>query len=246
MRRRALIIYCDDTSSGELPGPQFDNENYRNFLTSNLGGKWDDREILSLQNPTSSRIKQAIDGFLDGADYTFTIFTGHGFINTDENHRQYIEVLDGDISILSLKTTAKRQALIVDACRGFLSPSESILKSFSEMFESFSGDQYSTRELFDRAVMRAEEGWTILFAASRNQSALDTANGAAYLLSLLKIAESWSEFDKRTSIIDLKVTHGRAKTYLSENFETIQIPSMNIEKRLISFPFAVKLTTIKG
>lgn len=246
MKRRALIIYCDDTSSGELTGPPFDNGHYRSFLTNNLGGRWDDKEILSLRNPKSALITKAVKEFMYGADYTFTIFTGHGFINTDDNNRQYLEVGDGDISISSLKTTAKRQTIIIDACRGFYSPTQDILKGFSEVFEHFTGDLYSTRNIFDKAVMRAEEGLTILYAASRNQTALDTDDGAAYLLSLLHTAENWEKTDKKTNIIDLKVTHDYAKKYLSNNFDTIQIPTMNKEKRIYYFPFAVKVTSING
>lgn len=246
MKRRALIIYCDDTSSGELTGPPFDNDHYRSFLTNNLGGRWDDKEILSLRNPKTALITKAVREFMVGADYTFTIFTGHGFLNTDENSRQYLEVADGDVSISSLRTTAKRQTIIIDACRGFHSPSRAILKGFSEVFEHLMGDPYSTRNIFDKAVMRAEEGLTVLYAASRNQTALDTDNGAAYLLSLLHIAEKWEKVDKRTNIIDLKVTHGYAKKYLSENFDTIQIPTMNKEKRINYFPFAVKVTSINS
>jgi hypothetical protein len=244
MKRRALIIYCDNTASGELTGPPFDNELYRGFLMSNLGGRWEEGEILSLPNPKSSLVTRAINKFLDGADYTFTIFTGHGFLNTDENNRQYLEVADDDIPILSLRTTAKRQTIIIDACRGFHSPSQTILKGFSEVFESFTGDSYSTRQIFNNAVMRAEEGLTVLYAASQNQTSLDTDNGAAYLLSLLHTAEKWEEVDKKHNIIDLKETHEYAKTYLSENFETIQIPTMNREKRVKYYPFAVKGTLL--
>lgn len=245
MKRRALIIYCDNTASGLLTGPPFDNELYRSFLTNNLGGRWDMNEILSLQNPNTALVFRAVREFLNGADYTFIIFTGHGFLNSDQYNRQYLEVADGNISILSLRTTAKRQTLIIDACRGFYSPSMAILKGFSDSIQYFDGDPYSTRQIFNNAVMRSEEGWTILYAASENQTALDTDNGAAYLLSLLQIAENWNTIDKKSNIIDLKMTHNYAKIYLQNNFNTIQVPSMNSEKRLSYFPFAVKVTSLR-
>jgi hypothetical protein len=246
MKRRAIIIYCDHTVSGELYGPPFDNENYRSFLISNLGGAWDDDEILSLPNPSAALVLKEVKSFMSGADYTFIIFTGHGFLNTDERNRQYLEVADKNISILNLRTRARRQTLIIDACRGFYSPSTEILRGLSEKFEHFIGDPFTTRETFERAVMRADEGLTILYAASRNQTALDTGNGAAYLLSLLKTAEFWERKDKKTNIIDLKVTHNFAKKYLANNFETLQVPSMNMEKRLRYFPFAVKTAALHG
>lgn len=246
MKRRALIIYCNDTISGELTGPLFDNEHYRSFLTSNLGGAWDENEILSLPNPSAALVSKTVNQFMSDADYTFTIFTGHGFLNSDEKNRQYLEVADDDISILSLRTNAKRQTLIIDACRGSHSPSKAILKGFSEIYEHSTGDPFKTRLMFERGVLGAEEGWTVLYAASRNQTALDTDNGAAYLLSLLKIAENWEQLDKKNNIIGLKAVHDNAKIYLFNNFDTIQIPSMNKEKRLRYFPFAVKATTFYG
>lgn len=244
MIRRALIIYCDDTDSGELNGPTHDNTNFRDFLQSNLGGDWYSKEILSLRNPCSTLVLKAVNEFLAGADYTFTIFTGHGFINNDDNNRQYIELANKSIAISNLRTTANRQTLIVDSCRGFYSPSREHLKGFSEQFENFIGDPYGTRQMFDRAVMRADAGWTILYAASKNQTALDTSKGAAYLLSLIRTAENWESVDKKNNILSLKITHDFAKKYLDANFDTIQVPIMNGEKRQTHFPFAVKVTAL--
>jgi hypothetical protein len=152
--------------------------------------------------------------------------------------------MDDNISISNLISNAKRQSLIIDACRGYYSPTEEILKCLTESHQYFSGDPFSTREIFDRAVLRAEEGLTVLYAASKNQTALDTDNGAAYLLSLLRIAELWETNDKKNNILNLKVTHDFATKYVSTQFDTIQVPTMNREKRLRHFPFAVKVTSL--
>lgn len=245
MIRRALIIYCNDTESGKLKGPPHDNQNFRDYLTSNLGGNWSDEEIHSLQNPSSVQIANEINIFLNGADYTFIIFTGHGFINIDDRKRQYVELSNGDISISNLRTTAKRQTLIVDACRGFFSPARGLARDFGDVFEHFTG-KTSTRKIFDNAVLKAEEGWTVLYAASKNQTSLDTEEGAAYLLSLLEFAKNWGETIKINKILPINVAHKRAKIYLSENFDTIQVPSQNAEKRINHFPFAVKMRMING
>jgi len=66
------------------------------------------------------------------------------------------------------------------------------------------------------------------------------------LLSLLKTTELLEERDRRNNILNLKVTHNLAKTYLAENFDTVQVPIINGEKRITYFPFAVKSTTIQG
>lgn len=145
-----------------------------------------------------------------------------------------------------MKTNAKRQTLIVDACRGYYSPKQELIKSFSDQYENFIGDPSSTRAIFDKAVLRAEEGWTVLYAANENQTALDTAGGAAYLLSLLKTTEIWERKDKKSNILTVKNTHDFAKIYLADNFDTIQVPVTNGEKRNMHFPFAVKSVTIHG
>jgi hypothetical protein len=245
MTRRALILFCTDTESGHLDGPEYDNANYRDFLTSNLGGGWYDNEILSIKNPTALKVHNAVTQFLKGADYTFIIFSGHGYLNTADNNRQYLELLDKDISILGLRTKALRQTLIIDACRGYHTPKQAIIKGFSDTYENFEGTS-STRRIFETAIARAESGWTILFAASKSQTALDTGGGGAYLLSLLKFAEIWGDKDKKNNILPLNVTHKKAKEYLLRNFDTIQVPAMNTEKRLTHFPFAVKYSLIHG
>jgi hypothetical protein len=47
MTRKALIIYCDNTQSGELSGPSHDFENYQNYLKSHLGGEFH-QSLISL------------------------------------------------------------------------------------------------------------------------------------------------------------------------------------------------------
>lgn len=245
MIRRALIIYCNNTRSGKLAGPSQDNQNFREYLTSSLGGYWYDEEILSLPNPSSIKIYEAINSFLNGADYTFVIFTGHGFIDIDNNMQQNIELSDKRIPISKLRTNAKRQTLIIDACRGYFSSFRILSKAFGDISDSFIIKE-NTRKMFDYSVLNAEEGLTILYAASENQTALDTNVGAAYLLSLLEVAKNWKEYDIQYNILPLNVAHEHAQDYLSENFETIQIPSKNSEKRRNYFPFAVKMSELNG
>ncbi|WP_158991713.1 caspase family protein [Mucilaginibacter sp. L196] len=243
MIRRALIIYCDNTQSGVLEGTIADNENYRWYLQTDLGGGWHDSEIKSLRNPTALKIKEAIANFLNGADYTFIIFSGHGCTGT-ETGAQYLEVSEGDILLFDLKTSARRQTIIMDACRGFHSFNNEILKGIDE--SSFLGSGASTRELFEQAVMSAEAGWSILFSADVDESAIDTAQGGGYLFSLIKAAEIWSEVDRRDLVLRLNMAHGFAKQYLSNHFYTTQNPIMIAERRRLYFPFGVKFVSIRG
>lgn len=239
MIRRALIIYCDNTLSGKLPGPIKDEENYTEFLTSYLGGEWYTGEIRSLNNPPKLKIEEAIQKFLNGADYTFIIFSGHGCINQLDNNAQYFEVSDGDISIRKLITDAKRQTIIVDSCRKlekFIS--EEMTKSILET-KIFSAGA-STRNIFNKEVLSAEAGLSILYSSSEDQSAKDSEDGGIYLLSLLAIAKEWGNRYSNEFSIDLKTAHNLAAEYLNQHFNTIQVPVMESEKRTKYFPFAVK------
>jgi hypothetical protein len=246
MIRRALIIYCDDTESGELLGPSKDNSNLRNYLTSLIGGEWEPSEIKSLRNPTIDQVKSAVNNFLNTADYTFTVFSGHGWINTNENNTQYLEVGDGDISIYDLETKADRQTIIIDSCRGYISPlNESLSKGLGRAVESFSSRSSSTRQLFDNIVMRAEEGISVLFSASENQSSSDSEKGGAYIYSLLAVSRNWFKNDKTSNIFTVKNAHQSGILFMKDNFNTKQKPVMIPEKRMRYFPLSVKFTPVK-
>jgi len=241
MIRRALIIYCDNTASGVLTGPSHDNANYRDYLTRNIGGNWYDDEIISLPNPTSLMVQNYIHHFLNGADYSFIVFTGHGGINT-HNNKQYLELMDGEIQLLQLKTNAKRQTIIVDACRGYYTAIDEDLRESRMMSFITGAPLQSTRKIFDDAVLRSDAGWTILYAASESQTALDTNKGAVYLISLLKATYQWEATDRKYNILGLNIAHDMAVIYMNDNYETIQEPTMNAEKRITHYPFAVKFT----
>jgi Caspase domain len=247
MIRRALIIYCDDTKSGKLKGPSKDNTNLRNHLTSYIGGEWYDFEIKSLNNPTSQMINVHIESFFENADYSFVVFSGHGFLNADEDYIQYLEVADKDISIAKLLTKAKRQTILIDACRGIYSPQqEDLIKASRSYGESFIGSLHSTRKLFETKVLEAEEGLSILYAANVNQSAVDSNIGGAYTYSLLKSCEQWGESNRSNNALTIKEAHELGSIYMKSKFLTNQTPVMQPEKRMKYFPLSVKLTPIYG
>ncbi|MBR3947466.1 MAG: caspase family protein [Bacteroidales bacterium] len=240
MNRKALIIYCTKTDSGPLTGPKMDNNNIREYLKSDVGGQWYDKEIISLENPTISQVRRCITNEFVNVDYSFIVFSGHGYIDESDN-KDYLEVANGDIPLsMLIPSVVPRQTLIIDACRGYYSRiNDSLQKSFSNLYEYFSGHP-DTRTVFDSAVCQAEEGLTILYSASENQSSLDTNKGGAYIYSLLSICKEWEEVVKNRNVyLDLKDAHDYACKYLKDNFNTIQRPTMNMEKRRTYFPIAV-------
>ena len=103
MKRSALIIYCTNTASGPLAGPMRDAGNLQLFLMSAAGGHWKKDEITFLKNPSSFRVKNAVREFLANSDYTFIVFSGHGYIDSDDDYQQYVELSNTSIPILKQK-----------------------------------------------------------------------------------------------------------------------------------------------
>ena len=245
MKRRALIIFCDNTQSGELHGTVQDYHNYYNFLTSSLGGHWYNKEIEYLRNPTVDEVIDTVTRFSSlNLDYVFTIFSGHGFINTQDN-LQYIELKNGYLKSALLLTSATRQTIIVDACRNLLDYSQTLSGILKEEDLPFIGDVTpSTRALFDSFLSQTEEGWVMVYSANIGESSYDTTNGGVYLYSLLLSALFWRDNDSKHNILPINITHQDAKNIV-EAYNQNQHPSIinNIDNRLYFFPFAVKHTS---
>lgn len=242
MKRRALIIYCDNTASGKLPGAVQDARNLNAHLKSLAGGEWRNDEVGFLRNPTDMRVKKVVNSSMKNADYTFTVFTGHGFIHKDDGFKQYLELNNRSIPLKNLITNSKKQTIIVDSCRGYYSTHrESLLQEQS----SFLGDvqhleQPSTRLIFDNAVRKADKGVSVLYSASVNQTALDTPSGGAFLFSLLQYAQNWSATRSHYTYLPYDTALTRSRTLMYNKFDTKQKPVMNIGPRNFHFPIAVK------
>lgn len=239
MKRRALIVCCDNTSSGKLVGALQDARNIRNFLMSSGGGQWYDKEIGVLRNPSEKKVYTAINTFMKGADYTFIVFSGHGFFHS-EIKKQFLELADNDVPLKSLITNSRRQTIIVDACRGYYSPlKEKLDEEFRGMGDVYHFEKLDERFLFDRAVMQAEEGLTVLYSSSKNESSLDSPSGGAYIFSLLTYAQKWATRNREYTHLSIKTAHLGAIPLMKAKFNTIQKPVMNREKRINHFPIAV-------
>lgn len=238
MIRKALIIGCDNTASGSLKGPSHDLKKMRDYLASCAGGYWFDSEIKTLLNPTKLQIREAISR-MKGADYTLVVFSGHGGI-AKETGFQYVEVLDGDLQIHDLFTSAARQLLILDACRSLFSICE-VREAVTEMFSEGGRlpSPQKCRLLFEDSVRKADAGLTICYSSSREEASADTPQGGAYLLSLITCARRWFHGVYPPRVLTIKEAHQMACVEIS-NYLTIQNPCMNFEKRRIHFPFAVK------
>lgn len=238
MKRRALIIYCDATDSGYLSSPSHDNQNFQDFLMSSLGGQWYAYEIQSLHNPKISMVRASINDFCSGADYTLVLYTGHG--GTDRNSGlQLLELSDGDISILDLRTDALKQLMIFDTCREYLEFRNEGMIKLAKLLDRKRARENPTRALYDHFLRKAGDGISVMYSSSLNQASPDGDYGGYYLLSLIEVAKAWAKCVNIDQCFDISNAHLSAVKYMQANYPTIQKPQMVPEKRRVYFPFAV-------
>lgn len=243
MERRALIIYCDATDSGYLSSPLHDNQNFQEFLMSSLGGQWYKHEIQSLHNPKISEVRASVRDFCSGADYTLVLYTGHG--GTDRNSGlQLLELSDGDISILDLRTDAPKQLMIFDTCREYLEVRHEGVIKLARLLDRKGARENQTRALYDHFLRKAGDGISILYSSSLNQASPDGDYGGYYLLSLIEVAKAWAKDINIDQCFNIRIAHLSAVKYMQANYPTIQKPQMVSEKRHVYFPFAVKRSTL--
>jgi hypothetical protein len=240
MVRKALIIYMTNSPSGKLSGPAFDYKNLCSFLTSDLGGNWYQNEITSLENPERSQVIDAIFN-MSRCDYAFVVFSGHGELEEDTDI-QYLELMNCSIPVRELTVNCKKQTIIIDACRRFFTFREKLFHKKQNQFSLNKSNlqNTSTRDIFDNSLSKAEKGLTILYSAIENETALDTANGTAYISSLIESAQEWEMSYSNENIFSVKDAYKSADKYLHFYFETIQKPKINYEKRQRYYPFAIK------
>jgi len=80
MIRRAVLVEAGDVpGQTKITGPEHDVRRMRVWLTSNVGGAWEDHEIETLSNPSPTQVRTAVERAA-GADYTVSAFSGHGWI----------------------------------------------------------------------------------------------------------------------------------------------------------------------
>lgn len=239
LKRKAIIIYMTDSGSGKLIGPKYDNKNIRNFLCSDLGGGWNDSEIVSLNNPTKNTILTKIDE-AKSADYTFVVFSGHGEVK-GYKPIQYLETMDKNITVddLIVKSYSKKQTIIVDACREW--NDKPSIKLQEILNESKNAIIPNSRTLFENEIKKVN-GLNILYSSSLDQSSEDTDNGGVFISELLQYAINWGENvnDSSNILNNYVVTASVIKKLHNKGYsQTPEIIPKNGQNNNY-YPFAIK------
>ena len=140
-KRKAILVYPKNSGFVmPLSGPENDVANWRKFLTSSLGGAWEDQEIEVLNVSNAAEIIHCLTNNFEGKyDYVFFAFFGHGAFdesNVGNNSKgdflycsSFSAIYLDNIKSL-LQDLADRALLFVDCCRS-KAPSAPIFNDYS-------------------------------------------------------------------------------------------------------------------
>jgi len=247
LSRRAILIGNNRGYNAPtfLKGVDKDLINYNNFLMSDIGGKWLQSEIKIMYNQNRREILNAINNCYE--DYSFVVFSGHGFINSNDN-LTYICVKDNYITEDELNTDLIKQTLILDCCRevsyeGIGFTGESFEKGDPETKYIRTRSIFNPRQKFNDALLKSSNGQFRGYACAVDESAGDNPlSGGIYSNALLKIG---IQFGLRNQLkrnwISIKSAHNLASNNVVNDPFTDQTPLyLTIPTNLkLSFPFAV-------
>ncbi|MBL9186759.1 MAG: caspase family protein [Opitutaceae bacterium] len=253
MKRKAVLIESSNVSGQkDLPGARVDVANWRNFLTSPLGGAWADNEIVVLHKPFSSDVEAAVK--VDSDCYCFVTFSGHG-----EDGSVVLNEHRDDFPVSKLRPTGERGVVVVDSCRGV----SSVRYNFSNKAAALANIAEGTMVTLNASLGRASQfeqaianrayvgnqrestwasgfssyykGVVEMLACAKGQGAEEDPTAGGYYTSLLLAsADVWNKTKTGSKIYSTKEAHDYAASLLSPQQTPEYSPTW------LAYPFAVK------
>ena len=226
MKRVALLI----GNSSSLVGVIKDLHDWHHFLTSSIGGAWNQDEIILLKNPSKFDLLNCIKGIRGKFDFAIIVYTGHGGYD-----RETIFEINGKgetINETDLLDIAPKQISVFDCCRvGNDTPLNESLRSFS-MGGILHNKEY-VRAVYEKRIEQAINQQIRLYACCIGETAEDTKDGALYIQNLLFSARRPPNLKKKYEMFNtVEDVHCRARflTLIKSNFK--QNPSAALPKCL--------------
>ena len=247
MERRALLIGCPGQkgTSGYLHGVLRDLENYGRFLRSPLGGAWYSSEITTLEDPPASTVLAAIR-LLETADYSFALFSGHGYVTEDGRSTMVCLRSDEEMDSIRLRSGAKRHTLLIDCCRVVERSVRKLAEDTLARIDAASRLSTSQcRHYFEKEILACSTGLIVLHSCKLNEtSGDDSARGGYYAHSLIDAAEAWLEGDKTDlskeyARLWLPRAHDMASEAVQRLTANRQNPEIEKPRSEPHFPFAI-------
>jgi len=252
MKRKAIIIgnNIGHKAPKFLKGVDYDLINYYKYLISDIGGEWYGNkykypEIEILHNKGKNEIKAAIRNC--DADFSFVVFTGHGFIHSKDN-LTYVCVSDGFLSENDLDTLVGKQTLIFDCCREIESLNEGS-EAFSELVKAdslrlFSSERtiLNAREKFNNGITASDYGCFTGYACLIDQTSGDNPTlGGVFSTALLRTGKDFGSRDRNSPRLTIRNAVQRTIKTLEDDSFTDQIPTYFTTPSImeITHPFAI-------
>lgn len=239
MNREALIIYCEKSKYGDLPGAKADAKAWNTFLQNPTGGSWFTSEITTVASPTKSWLDRKLVEMRDNADIAFIAFSGHGFhrrVSTIDASFICINDKD-DYKVSDLNCGVDRVMIIADTCRGIEPVTEQY--SVNASLRKSARAKVSTRARYEKAFQQAEKGAIFLYACDIDESAGDDeVKGGYFSSSLIRTTTEWASTASLGGVRDARKAFDEAYAFTNA-LAPQQHPVYNGGRRMRHFPFGV-------
>lgn len=244
MNRIAIIIGYEGNTRNFLPGVSKDMANYKRFLQSNIGGAWEEDEIISSKSWTTPVLERVIDNLkANGIEYFLIIFSGHGYaIKGVDTYLEFQNNDDLALGTLQRWLQFNKSLIIADSCRKFIEIIEKAQASAQiRLFsDSHAVPRYKYRELYNKGIEGLERYHnTFVASAALNECAEDTDQGGLFSKTLLDLASdigNWST----TGIYTIKALHPSVAEKVHVVSQGNQNPQIYPSSETLSPPFVVK------
>lgn len=241
MKRAALLIEASQVEGlSDLPGARVDVEAWKSFLSSPMGGAWEDSEIWVLRTPTIESLTSILALF-SNYEYILLAFSGHGYHLRGGRIDETRICLKGkkELSVGSLNNGVPKMTIVVDACREVhLLEKKEFIAAFAadELRSRMVGlDRVSYRNRYNDQIKIAPAGVEILYSCDLNEAANETSNGGIFTQSLIRVGEDYKE---RGGILTVDRAFLLAKHYVTYKYPQ-QHPIFEGGRRITHYPFAV-------
>jgi hypothetical protein len=226
-----------------------DIKNYQRFLNSSPGGAWEAGEIESMDRPTRAAVQLKIAEFAR-YDYTFIMFSGHGWYSSVVKDR-ILELKKGEqIASQDLLLYTKKRVLVMDCCQ--VVHNEPLMEKAARMVAFANAarvprtpNREACRKLFLNEIEKAPLGAVRISSCAIDERSWDDDNtGGRYNSSLIGCADEWADREAQKSwspdsSLSIAEAHEAAAALTRKRSNNTQKPGIEKAKSGPYFPFAV-------
>lgn len=247
MRRKALIISNPGEQNEEnyCEGVLADIRNYRDFLTSSIGGLWLTSEIASKHRPSVDELKEEV-AKLSAYDYSLVVFSGHGWYSNKLKSTVLVLRKGQEIDSVNLRLKSSRQSIILDCCReryGALPTMIALAEKLARARPRINPQH--CRRYYDKRLQECAEEIVVTYACATGEKAGDDSQrGGVYSHSLISGAQEWADgnhYDttKNFNILSVVQAHQTAIPKVVQLRGNRQNPQIEKPRSGPYFPFCI-------